>query len=159
MGLKLTLVIALVMNGMLAGMTIDQSVKQLPARRVIGASAYSRYSRASDLGNGIWLYAIFGLGAPTSSLALTVASVSSLGWGASLSIGAATSLALCVCQLVLTTQAAPTNFSQRRYSVEDETALQRVFDKFERIQTLRSFAVVLAFGAVLYSTWSAIVVK
>src|SRR6266496_4310092 len=48
-------------SGLLAGASLDQSIKQLPARRRIGAAAYSRYSRAADLGNGIAFYAILGI--------------------------------------------------------------------------------------------------
>jgi hypothetical protein len=43
------LVVATAVTGVLAGASLDQSVKQLPARRKIGAVAYSRYSRAADL--------------------------------------------------------------------------------------------------------------
>ena len=35
-------------DGLLAGASLDQSIKQLPARRRIGAVDYSAYSRASD---------------------------------------------------------------------------------------------------------------
>ena len=47
------------------------------------------------------------------------------------------------------TQAAPTNFSQR--GVADEAALARVFDRFERWQTLRVVLQVLNFGAMLWA--------
>jgi hypothetical protein len=48
----------------------------------------------------------------------------------------------------VTTQAAPTNFSQRRVA-KDEVALARVFDRFERWQTPRAALQVLNFGAML----------
>jgi hypothetical protein len=44
---------AVAANGLLAGASLDQSVKQLPARKRIGAVAYSVYAEAADLGNGI----------------------------------------------------------------------------------------------------------
>ena len=50
-------------DGLLAGASLDQSLKQLPARRRIGVVPYSSYSRASDLGNGIAFYGILGVGA------------------------------------------------------------------------------------------------
>src|SRR5919112_5254180 len=49
-------------TGLLAGASMDQSIKQLPARRQIGVVAYSDYSRAADLGNGIAWYAALGVG-------------------------------------------------------------------------------------------------
>ena len=50
---------ATALNGILAGASLDQSIKQLPSRHRIGPVAYSTYSRASDLGNGIPWYVIF----------------------------------------------------------------------------------------------------
>jgi len=45
-----------------AGMSLDQSIKQLPARHLIGVAAYSAYSRAGDQRNGVLLYAPMGIG-------------------------------------------------------------------------------------------------
>jgi NADP-dependent 3-hydroxy acid dehydrogenase YdfG len=47
------LIAATATSGLLAGASLDQSSKQLPARHRIGAIAFSRYSQAADLGNGI----------------------------------------------------------------------------------------------------------
>src|SRR4029450_13235364 len=57
------IVAATALNGILAGASLDQSIKQLPARHRIGATAYSVYSRASDLGNCVVWYALLGIGA------------------------------------------------------------------------------------------------
>jgi len=47
---------AAVVDGLLAGASLDQSVEQLPARHRIGVRAYSAYSRASHVANGrFWL--------------------------------------------------------------------------------------------------------
>ena len=51
---------------------------------------------------------------------------------------------------LVTTQAAPTNFSQR-WVAKDEATLARVFDRFERWQTLRAVVQVLNFGAMLWA--------
>ncbi len=56
-------------DGLLAGASLDQSIKQLPARHKIGLVAYSEYSRASDLGPGILWYAILGVGAALLTIA------------------------------------------------------------------------------------------
>ena len=50
-------------TGLLAGASLDQSVKQLPARHRIGVAAYARYSQAADLANGVPFYATLGLAA------------------------------------------------------------------------------------------------
>src|SRR5215813_8005212 len=70
------IVAAAASSGLLAGTSLDQSIKQLPARHRIGAVAYSRYSRAADLGNGILFYGILGIGAAL----LTIAAAISAYW-------------------------------------------------------------------------------
>jgi hypothetical protein len=57
---------AAVANGMLVG-ALDQSIEQLPARRRIGAIAYSIYSRAADLWHGVPWYAGLGVGTALGS--------------------------------------------------------------------------------------------
>jgi hypothetical protein len=136
-------------DGLLAGASLDQSIKQLPARRRIGLVAYSEYSRASDLGPGILWYGILGVGAALLTIAATVAAFLQ-----GVTLGNATPLyvaaGLAVLHSLVTTQAAPTKFSQRRVA-KDEAALARVFDRFERWQALRAALQVLNFGAMLWA--------
>lgn len=51
------------MIGILAGASLDQSFKQLPARHRLGSVAFSRYSKAADLVNGIPFYTVLGVSA------------------------------------------------------------------------------------------------
>jgi len=60
---------ALVADGILAGLSLDKVIVQLPARRRIGVTAYAAYARAADLGNGIAFYAAAGVGAAVLTLA------------------------------------------------------------------------------------------
>jgi hypothetical protein len=60
---------AVVAKGLLVGASLDQSVKQLPARHRIGVEAFSAYSQAADLRNGVAWYATLGLGAAAVTLA------------------------------------------------------------------------------------------
>ncbi len=54
--MSITLVLATIVNGLLAGASLDQSIEQLPARHRIGVRAYLEYSRASHMANGrYWL--------------------------------------------------------------------------------------------------------
>ncbi len=152
MFLSLTFVLivaATAADGLLAGASLDQSIKQLPARHKIGLVAYSEYSRASDLGPGILWYAILGVGAAVLTIAAAAAAFLE-----GVSSASATPLyvaaALAVGHSLVTTQAAPTNFSQRGVA-DDEAALARVFDRFERWQTLRAVVQVLTFGAMLWA--------
>jgi hypothetical protein len=136
-------------NGLLAGASLDQSIKQLPARRRIGAIDYSAYSRASDLGNGIAFYGTLGVGA-----ALTIAAAVSAHRHEPQSrrtppLYAAAGLA--VLHSLATTRAAPTNFSQRKVAQDDEMALTEIFDRFEKWQTVRAALQVLNMGAMVWA--------
>ncbi|HKB49623.1 MAG TPA: hypothetical protein VKC57_18075 [Ktedonobacterales bacterium] len=150
--LKLTLALALAataLDGVLAGASLDQSIKQLPARRRMGAVAFSVYSRAADLGSGILWYGILGMGAALVTIAAAAASlIAGNAFGQSLPLLIAALLS--VLHSLVTTQAAPTNFSQRRVP-NDETALAGVFDRFERWQTLRAVLQALTFAAMLWA--------
>src|SRR5215471_9740702 len=61
-------------NGLLAGASLDQSLKQLPARHRMGVSAFSLYSRSADLSrNGVIWYALLGISAALVTIAAAVA--------------------------------------------------------------------------------------
>jgi hypothetical protein len=141
------IVAATTADGLLAGASLDQSIKQLPARHKIGLVAYSEYSRASDLGPGILWYAILGVGAAVLTIAATVAAFLE---GVPSATPFYVAAGLAILHSLVTTQAAPTNFSQRRVT-KDEATLGRVFDRFERWQMLRAALQVLNFGAMLWA--------
>ncbi len=111
--------------------------------------AYSEYSRASDLGPGILWYGILGVGAAVLTIAAAIVAFFE-GLPPTSSTPLYAGAALAVLHSLATTQAAPTNFSQRRVA-GDEAALARVFDRFERWQTLRVVLQVLNFGAMLWA--------
>src|SRR5205809_1399531 len=67
------LAVALILNGLLAGASLDKSITQLPARRKIGLRAMAEYHRATDLGPGLFWYPILGRGAPLRTWAAAVA--------------------------------------------------------------------------------------
>jgi hypothetical protein len=140
--------LATAFNGILAGASLDQSIKQLPARHRIGVAAYSAYTKASDLGNGILWYAFIGIGAALLTIAAAImAFTQGVTFTQALPIYLAGGLS--VLHSLVTTQAAPTMFSQRRYN-NDETALAAVFNRFERWQTVRAVLQVLTFGVLLW---------
>ncbi len=146
------MIAAAALNGILAGASLDQSIKQLPARRCIGAVAYSIYSRASDLGNGIAWYAGIGMGAAVVTIAAAAtAYFQSISSAQSTPIYLAAVLS--VLHTLVTTRAAPLMLSQRRYTAdaESEHALRELFDRFARWQALRAFLQVLTFGTLLWA--------
>jgi len=63
-----TAVAAVLLSGILAGLSLDKVIVQLPARRRMGAVGYPGYARA-DLGNGVVFYAVAGIGAAVLTVA------------------------------------------------------------------------------------------
>ena len=138
---------ATALNGVLVGASLDQSIKQLPARHRIGMIAFSAYSRAADLGNGIAWYAFLGVSSALVTIAAAVATIIS---GSAHTLPILIAAILSVFHSIATSQAAPTNFSQRRVA-NDEAALIAVFNKFEWWQTVRAILQVLSFAATLWA--------
>lgn len=146
-GALILIAVATAADGILAGASLDQSIKQLPARHKMGMVAFSAYSQAADLGPGVVWYALLGVGSALLTIASAVVAlvqVAPLAQAWPLYLAAA----LAVAHSLATTQAAPTNFSQRRVA-GDEERLRVVFATFERWQTLRAVCQVLTFVAML----------
>lgn len=142
-------VAAVAANGMLAGASLDQSLKQLPARHRIGTVAYAAYARAADLGPGVLWYGILGVGAATLTIAAAATSLAQR-IAAPAMVPLIAAAALSVLHSLATTQAAPTMFSQRRVP-QTEQALAVVFGRFARWQTVRATLQMLTLSAVLWA--------
>lgn len=142
---------AVVANGLLVGASLDQSIKQLPARRRIGAVAFAAYSQAADLAAGIVWYATLGIG--TAVLTLTAASTGLVDHPHTTqrTIALACATALTVGHSLVTARAAPTNLSQRHVPAGDEHALTRIFDRFQRLQTIRATLQTTTLAAVVWA--------
>jgi hypothetical protein len=141
-------IIAVGLNGMLAGASLDQCVKQLPARRRIGVVAYAAYSRAADLGPGIAWYGILGIGAGIVTVAAATRAwlgAPSAPWSTTLAVAAA----LSTIQIFVTARVVTTTFRQCRYT--EEADLRLVFDEFVRWQSMRAVVQILT---LLASIWS-----
>lgn len=135
--------VATAADGLLAGASVDQSIKQLPARHRIGVRAFSAYSRASDLANGRFLYPSLGVGGAVLTIVAAV-------WALTLHLPTGhlalvlVAGVLSVAHSIATARAAPVNWSQLRVE-NDEAALTRVFDRFERWQAARAILQVTTF--------------
>lgn len=131
------------LNGAITGASLDQSIKQLPARHKIGAIAYSNYAQAADLGNGVLFYGLLGISAALVTIldaVLAYVLVTPVRYAFTIYIAALFS----VLHSLATAKAAPTMFSQKRF-VNDATALEKVFDKFEKWQTIRLVLQIITF--------------
>jgi hypothetical protein len=145
----LWLLAAVIANGLLVGASLDQTIKQLPARRRIGVVAFSDYSKAGDLGHGIAWYAALGIGA---ALLTVVAAVVGLTDRPDTQSSAALWLALLltVAHSLTTARAAPLNFSQRA-AAGDPARLAAIFDRFERWSRARSALQLLTLVSVAWA--------
>jgi hypothetical protein len=146
---RILLIAAVAFNGILTGASLDQSIKQLPARRRIGVIAFSVYSRAADLGNGIIWYAIIGIGAALLTIAAALGAYlqpAPASLALPLYLAALTSLL----HSFATAQAAPTNFRQRQ-APDDAAQLAEILDHFERWQTVRALLQAATFGLTLWA--------
>jgi hypothetical protein len=141
--------VATALDGLLAGASLDQSIKQLPARYRMGVVAFSAYSQAADLGNGIVWYAALGVGAAMVTISAAIGAWVTVAPAAgALPLWIAAGLS--VLHSLVTARAAPTNFSQRKVA-NDAVALAGVFDRFARWQALRAAVQVLTFGTMLWA--------
>jgi hypothetical protein len=143
------LVLAAVVDGLLAGASLDQSITQLPARHRIGVRAFSAYGRAADLANGVWWYALLGLGGALLTLAAAGAAIA-LGLPIDQSAPLEIAAGLAIAHTFTTLRAAPITFSQRTVG-DEEAALAAIFDRFERWQTVRAVLQLTTFLAVLWA--------
>ncbi|WIG61270.1 MAG: hypothetical protein OJF49_004018 [Ktedonobacterales bacterium] len=146
-GVLILIAVATAADGILAGASLDQSIKQLPARHKMGMVAFSAYSTAADLGSGIVWYATLGIGAAFLTIVAAVvvflqAAPAAQAWPIYVAA------VLSVAHSLATTQAAPTNFRQR-HAAGDEKQLAAIFAKFARWQTVRATLQVLTFAAAL----------
>ncbi|SRR6266480_6159437 len=136
-------------TGLLAGASLDQLIKQLPARHRIGIEAYSAYSQAADLGNGILFYSMLGVGSALLAVAAAVVVCLAALPGA-VSVPAVLGALFAVLHSLTTARAAPTNFSQRRVQ-GDPAALSRVFNRFTRWHAARTVLQMINFGVLLWA--------
>jgi hypothetical protein len=140
------IIVSVGLNGVFAGASLDQSMKQLPARRRIGFVVYSAHSRAADEDRGLAWYVILGVGAAIAAVAAATTTCfedPSAPWTTLLGMAGA----LSVIQTFATARVTPTNFG-RRHNVE-EAELHQLFETFARRQNLRSIVQLLALLASL----------
>jgi len=135
--------------GMLAGASLDQCIKQLPARHRIGVKVYAAYSQAADLGNGIVFYGALGIGSALLAVAAAVA-IHLTALSVTATLAADLGAAFAVLHYLITTRAAPILFLQLQ-AAETPEVLAGVFDRFSRWQALRAAVQVVNFGILLWA--------
>jgi hypothetical protein len=146
MKIDITLILvfgATLMTGLLAGMSLDKSIVQLPARHRMGVVAFAAFSRANDLGNGLLAYPVLGIG---SAILTIMAAIAAYWQGTSLTDAwmLYVSVLLTLLHTFSTTQAAP-NMLSLRQPINDEKTLTLTYSRFEKWHTVRAVLQVLNF--------------
>jgi hypothetical protein len=148
------LIAATIMNGLLAGASLDKALVQLPARRKIGLRAMADYHRATDLGPGLFLYPTLGLGAPILTMASAVALVLGRDASEATMIWIAAAGVLSAGHVITTARAAP-NLLRLRNGASDED-LEELYRRFARWSNVRAFLQGLTFVVVVVAMASAL---
>jgi hypothetical protein len=143
------LIAALVSSTVACGATLDQTFKQLPARRRIGPGAYTQYVRAADLGNGLIWYPIVGITTTLSCVAAAVAGL--LDHPTAARIAALSVLAVAtVVFTAATSRAAPTLLTLRDGQIA-EAAAEATLNRFARFNAIRAGGIALTVAAAVWA--------
>lgn len=140
---------AAAVNGLLSGLNVDTALVKLPARRRIGAVAYAAFARGNDLGNGLFVYPLLGIGAVLLTVLTTVLAYvehSSMEVLVLLSLASVLSLL----HTFATTRAAPVMLSLKE-APDDEALLSAKLDRFARWHAVRATFQMLAFFVLLWA--------
>jgi hypothetical protein len=145
----LLIALATAVNGLLSGLNVDTALVKLPARRRIGAVAYAIFARGNDLGNGLVVYPLLGIGAALLTvLATAIAFISHTKGEVLLLLSLATLLS--VLHTFATTRAAPIMLSLKD-APADEAILTTKLDRFAHWHAVRAIFQVLAFFILLWT--------
>jgi hypothetical protein len=134
---------ATVVTGLLAGISLDKALVQLPARHRMGVVGFSAFSRANDLGNGLVLYPVLGIGAALLTIGAALAAFLQ---GAS-QVHAwllYVSALLALLHSAATARAAP-NMLSLRQATNNEAVLTEILDRFAKWHNVRAILQLLNF--------------
>ncbi len=141
--------LATAINGLLAGLNTDTALVKLPARRRIGAVAYATFARGNDLGNGLVVYPLLGIGAALLTvLATALAYIVRSPIEVLLLLSIASLLS--VLHSFATTRAAPVMLSIKD-APDDEAILTAKLDRFAHWHAFRATFQVVAFFVLLWA--------
>jgi hypothetical protein len=150
------IIVATLINGILASGNINRAFVDMPAWRHLGALGWAAFSRQADLGGNVMiLYPLEAFSGAVLSIAGAVSFRRDRSEPRSAWVPIYTAALLTIGGLLITTQAAPFMLSVRHLG-EDTTALQRAFDGFEFWGGVRDVFQILAY---LASFWAVIVVS
>jgi hypothetical protein len=143
------LALATAVNGLLAGLNVDTALVKLPSRRRIGVVVYAAFARGNDLGNGLVVYPLLGVGAALLAVLATALAFVERSPKEVLFLLSLASL-LSILHTFATTRAAPVMLSLKD-TPDDEAILTAKLDCFARWHTIRATFQVVAFFVLLWA--------
>jgi hypothetical protein len=143
------LALATAVNGLLSGLNVDTALVKLPARRRIGVVAYAAFARGNDLGNGLVVYPLLGVGAALLTFLVTALAYVERSPLEVLILLSLASL-LSILHTFTTTRAAPVMLSLKD-APDDEALLMAKLDRFAHWHAFRATFQVLAFFVLLWA--------
>jgi hypothetical protein len=150
------IIAAIVVTGLLAGVSLDKAIVQLPARHRMGVVGFASFSRANDLGNGLVVYPVLGVSAALLTIgaalaALLQATLLSNAWSLYLSA------LLALLHSFTTVRAAPIMLSLRQ-PTSDEATLTKTLNRFAKWHDLRTVLQLLNFMMLVWALVAYIIV-
>jgi hypothetical protein len=145
--IRILVVSATILGGLLAGLAVDKSVVQFPSWQQIGPVAWAEFTRAADLRRGLILYPAQGIAALLCSVVAAGAFAVKRAGPREAAIPIYGAAALAILALIVTRYIiAPVMFSLRNLG-ENTTDLQKVFDHVQAWWTVKASLHVLTFCA------------
>jgi len=143
------LAMATLTSGLLAGISLDKSLVQLPARQQMGLDAFATFSRAADLGRGLIWYPLLGLGAPVLILMALLLHILQ-GFRGAGSVPLVLASVLGLAHVVTTSRAAPM-LLHLRHGTPTEATLHSLYQRFTTWHTVRCVLQVATFAVLLWA--------
>ena len=143
------IVVAVVVHGLIAGISFDVATVKLPTRKRIGAVAYAQFARGNDLGNGVVVYPTIAILALTLVASATLAAYF-LGVPRTVMVPLLIACAGTIAHSLCTAKAAP-NMLSLRHAPDDERLLAGKLNAFAWWHAYRAAFQFLTFVALVWA--------
>lgn len=140
---------AVLVHGLIAGISFDVATVKLPTRKRIGVIAYAQFARGNDMGNGIIVYPAVAI----LALLLVAAATITAYFTHALEAVLLPLFAACggtIAHFLCTAKAAP-NMLSLRNAADDEVFLARKLDAFATWHAYRTLFPFLTFVALVWA--------
>ena len=143
------IVIAVIVHGLVAGISLDVATVKLPTRKRIGEIAYAQFARGNDMGNGIIVYPTIAILALILVAGATLAAYFSHE-PAPVMLPLLAACGGTIAHFFCTAKAAP-NMLSLKHAPDDQTFLAGKLNQFAKWHAFRTLFQFLTFVAVVWA--------